>query len=97
MINLQRLGGDNLYVYGDEVPTDHIDYIFDKAGQVGIEIDSVPNTLPRMPAEYIDGLPFTHMGMLGASAEFANKGIPYSNIFGGTFDTFSLGLDETKG
>lgn len=97
MINLQRLGGDNLYVYGDEVQTDHIDYIFDKAGQVDIEIDSVPNTLPRMPAEYIDGLPFTHMGMLGASAEFANKGIPYSNIFGGTFDTFSLGLDETKG
>lgn len=97
MINLQRLGGDNLYVYGDEVPTDHTDYIFGKAEESGVELKSVPDTLPRMPAEYIDGLPFTHMGMLGASAEFASKGIPYANVFGGTFDTFSLGLDETAG
>ena len=97
MINLQRLGGDNLYAYADEVPTDHGNYIFGKAEKSAIELKTVPDTLPRMPAEYIDGLPFTHMGMLGASSEFASKGIPCANIFGGTFDTFSLGLDETKG
>ena len=97
MINLQRLGGDKTYIYSDEVRTDQQDYFTDRAAKTGMTLSTVPETLPRMAAEYIDGLNFTHVGMLGGQAEFMKRGIPCANIFGGTFDTFSFGLEETSG
>lgn len=96
MINLQRIGGDKTYIYSDEVRTDHNDYLFSKVEQEGLYFSKVPAHIPRMSADYIDKLQYVHMGMVGASASFANRGVPYANIFGGTFDTFTLGLDEMK-
>lgn len=95
MLNFSRLAGDKIYAYSDEVKTAHGDYFAGKAEKSGVKIYSVPNTLPRMPAGYIDGIGYVHLGMVGASASFAARGVPFVNVFGGTFDTFSYGLDES--
>lgn len=97
MFNLQHIGGDNLYVYCDEVPTEHEDYITKKAAQAQIDLSKVPATQPRMDVEYISGIAYTHIGMLGANKPFFERKIPTANIFGGTLDTFGFALDECKG
>ena len=97
MVNLQHIGGDNTYIYCDEVVTKPETYLLSKAAHVGAELKTVPVTLPKMSAAYLDGMAYVHYGMLGSTKSFADRGIPYANIFGGTFDTLSLGLDEMKG
>lgn len=97
MVNLQRIGGDHTYIYSDEVKTDHNEYLFSKVNELGLDFSRVPTTLPLMPADYLEGMQYVHMGMIGANKAFADRNVPYANIFGGTFDTLQLGLDDTKG
>ncbi len=97
MVNLQRIGGDKTYAYSDEVRTDHFDYVMKKADETGAGFSTLPTALPRMDVEYVSGIGYTHYGMLGGSKPFADRNVPYVNVFGGTFDTFGFGLDESKG
>ena len=97
MVNLQRIGGDKIYAYSDEVKTDHGTYVTEKSKEYGEGFHSVADTLPRMDVEYVLGIGYTHMGMVGGSRPFADRNVPYVNVFGGTFDNFGFALDESKG
>lgn len=97
MANIQRVGGDHLYVYDDEVKTMHGQLLLDAAAANGAEFRRQPASTPYIAAETVQGIPYTTWGMLGDQAGFMSSGINTVNIFGGRLGSLNLSNAETIG
>lgn len=97
MANVQRIGGDELYIYDNEVKTPHGNMLFDTAAAHGLSFKRQPTSVPYIASETVHGVPYTTWGMLGDQASFQSNGINCVNIFGGHLGGLSLGNAETVG
>lgn len=97
MVNIQRVGGDHMYIYSDEVKTLHNEMLFETAEELGTEFRRQPKFTPYMSAESIDGIPYTTWGMIGDQAGFMSSGINTANIFGGNLESLNMSNAETQG
>ena len=97
MANVQRVGGDRLYVYDDEVKTLHGKLLLDTASERGLSFRRQPTSVPYIAAETVQGIPYTTWGMLGDQAGFMSSGINTVNVFGGHIGSFNLNNAETLG
>lgn len=95
MLNYRRFGGDNVYLYTDEVKTEHNKFIIDKSSALGTPLKAVPKTIATLPAQYMDTLPYTNWPMIGEHAHFMAKGINVASMFSGNLNSINLSDIET--
>jgi len=90
MYNVARIGGDNMYLYTDEVYRSHrsIALRYDEIGLLDMPAGKV--ILPQIMSE----LPYSHYGLLDNHALFYKYGIPVNYIYGGNMST--MGLDNAE-
>lgn len=87
MINLIGVGGgDNLYVYYDEIERTHGAFLNNIINTSDYNILSAPNNRKLINTASYAGLPYTHKGLEASNAIFMAKGIPSVNIFGYNWD-----------
>ena len=86
-VNLNYIGGgDNCYLYADEIKRIHADYILEKAALVGMNIDGVPDNARIIPVEDLQsGLPYTAYAMADGHAAFYKAGINIAAFFSANY------------
>lgn len=81
MFNLDVIGaGDKLYLYCDEVKTEHEQFILDTAKSKDIELNSPP--LDKHVKLYaLPGMPYMHTGFMSDNLSFLTKGVNCAFFF----------------
>ena len=97
MVNIDRMGGERLYLYADEAKTEHETFLRQTASEQGVSVWALPDNMPLIDGMYIDGVYYTHFGMLGDHAPFIEWKIPSAYLFGGYYGGFNLSDLEVKG
>ena len=97
MVNLDKLGGDRMYLYADEVSTPHEKFLRKTANAQGVQAYALPDNLPIIEGMYREDMYYTHFAMLGSHASFIDRGIPAAYLFGGYYGGFNLSDLERKG
>lgn len=78
-------GGDFLYLYCDEVKTEHSTFIAEKAAAAGAELKLPPRN--KEVVEIVDTvLPYTHVGLESDCLVFLAEKIPVAHFFGYNWD-----------
>ncbi len=88
--SLKRFGGDNLYMYNEEVATDYGDYLFSVANDNAFGIVPLPKHMPVINARAFPRLPYAHWAMAGVHSPFMNEHIPVAAVFSGNYETLNL-------
>ncbi len=88
--SLRRFGGDNLYMYNEEVETAYGDYLFEVANDNAFSVMPIPKQMPVINAQAFPRLPYAHWAMSGVHAPFMNAHIPVAAVFSGNYETFNL-------
>lgn len=91
MVELQRLGVDNVYAYCDNRTTAR-EQLFDSvAEQNGYNIHKVSQKSPPITSlSTLNGLPFYQWAHTGVFQSYFNRGIPTLNIVGANWETLDL-------
>ncbi len=97
MINLYRLGGDRTYLYADEVPTAHEDFLRGVAEDKGISVYTLPSNMPIIDGTYRTDVGYVHYGMLGDHTMFVSNNIPSAVLQDGYYGGFNFSDVECKG
>lgn len=94
------VGGDNIYMYTDEVTTIHGEYLDNVAKKCGSAFTSVPSYKKSVPLVLIEDqiIPYTHAGVGDSQINFLNARIPSVNFVSLNWEkpSFSM-LDEREG
>jgi len=92
MFNLDVIGaGDKLYLYCDEVKTEHEKFLLDLSKGLGIELNSPP--LDKHVALYgLNDMPYTHIGLMSDNLSFLTRGVNCAFFF--TYN-WKYGLSES--
>lgn len=75
-------GGDYLYLYCDEVKTEHGELMLSVAEEFNLEVREPPSNKEIYGAQYVDGLPYGHAGLASDVANFLGKGVNCAHLFG---------------
>lgn len=96
MYALRRFGGDKLYLYSEEVKTEHEKYLLNLSQENGLNIKSVPKQVPIVNARAVSRLPYAKWAMAGVHSTFMNEHIPVAAIFSGNYETLNLSDIESS-
>ena len=97
MFNISKLGGERAYLYARDYKTEREDFLRSKAADCGYEFYSIPDNMPIIEAEYIEGVGYTHYGMIGDHSVFTEWGINSVSISSGYYGGFNIADAEKKG
>ena len=97
MFNISKLGGERAYIYANDYKTERGEFLFSKAKSGGYEFYDIPDNMPIIEAEYIQGVSYTHYAMLGDHAVFSEWGINSVAIRSGYYGGFNLSDLEKSG
>lgn len=97
MLNIDRMGGERMYLYTDEVSTPHEKFIRSVANDAGSVYHTLPDNMPIINGMYIDGVYYAHFAMLESHSVFIEHGIPAAYLFSGYYGGFNLSDLEKKG
>ncbi len=91
MIELSRIGADNLYAFSDARKTER-EAFFDRiAADNGLAVYKPSQKSPIMTELYaLQGVPFYQWAQSGMFPVFFNNGIPTLNLIGGNWETIDL-------
>ncbi len=95
MINLTGVGGgDDLYIYYDEVKRTHGNYLDGLIQDKGYNILKTPFNKKYLLGG--DEFPYTHIGLASSNSKFIKNGVPSVNIFGYNWSGISASESEDK-
>ncbi len=97
MINVDKMGGDKMYLYANEVSTAHEKFMRDTASAQGLRIRTLPANMPLIEGTYLNDVYYTHFAMIGNHAPFMERDIPTAYLFSGAYGGFNLSDLESKG
>ncbi len=88
-VNLERLGGGDVFYYTDEVATPHGKLVSEVAQS---DLKPFPS-VGRVILDYstVDGLEYSHYAMLGDNSTFMSEGKACLELIGGSFDGLRSG------
>ncbi len=95
MFALRRFGGDNLYMYNEEIKTDYGKYLLDTANENKLGIKALPKQMPVIDASAFPRLPYAHWAMASVHAPFMNEHIPVASVLSGNYETLNLSDAES--
>lgn len=94
------VGGENMYMYSDEVKTPHNEFLYDIAKENKLDFKSVPKAKNSAEVIITDNqkVPYSHIGNLSGNLPFMNANIPTVNFVSADWSSFSFGETvERKG
>lgn len=97
MFDIDRLGGENMYMYSDETETEHENFLRNVADSCGLAFGTLPANMPIIEGVYIEDVHYAHFGMFGDQAPFFQKDIPAIKFFSGYYGGFNLSDLEMSG
>jgi hypothetical protein len=95
-VNLRRFGGDNVYLYSEEVKTYHNSYLLGISNDNALGLKTVPKNIAVIDAVAVRRIPYAHWAMVGAHAPFLNAHINVANIFSGNLESMNLSDIESS-
>lgn len=90
VVGVRRIGVDYSYLYTDEVDTAHGDMFLETSQSGGYGVVAQPRSVPYIPAEYKEGLPYATWGMLGDQVRFMSRDMNIVSIYGGNLETMNV-------
>lgn len=91
------VGGEELYVYCEDVSTPQLDYFSEVIKECGAEIETRVDLKP-IYAQLTSNAMFTHIGMLSDNQSFKSFGIPTVDFFSGSLDNdFGTYVENSDG
>lgn len=97
VFNVNRIGGDNIYVYGEEQETVQENFVYTKASDIGIKVYQKPSSMPLVDFSYIEKLPYSHWLLQSNNAHFMQQSIPVVSITTGNYHTSNTSNVEVVG
>ncbi|MCH5160958.1 MAG: M28 family peptidase [Clostridiales bacterium] len=96
MIELDRIGADNVYAFSDARPTKREELFGRVAQENKLNIYSVTQKSPYITGmSALNGVPYYHWAMGALYPTFFNHGIPTLGIIGGNWETFGFADNES--
>ncbi len=89
-VNFSVLTGEKLYIFADDVKTNHEKLFLANANRFATKFSTLPATTPVLPPTSVTvDLGYSHYGLVGDHAAFFVKDVPCINIFGGDYESFN--------